>query len=59
MLPLLGILQIVNLGDIIVETNTTKVIILQIAAITTTMTISHKKEGIIFVEKKVVTLISI
>ena len=58
-LPILSTLQIVNLGGIIVETNTIKAIILIIAMIITIIAISHKEKSIIFVEKKVVVLIKI
>ena len=59
MLPILSILQIVDLGDMIAETNTTRATILTIAKITTIMTLSHGEESVMFIEKRAVALISI
>lgn len=58
-LPILSILQIVGLGDMIVEINITRVTILIITMTINTIAISYGEESIIFVVKKVVTLISI
>ena len=59
MLLIFSTLWIINLGSMIVETNTTRVRIFIIAITTTSMTINHRKKNDIFREKKIVTLISI
>ena len=59
MVPILSTLQIVNLSKIIAIISTTRVTILTIAIITTTMAVSHEKKSIMFVAKKVVVLLNI
>lgn len=58
-LPIFSTLRIVNLGDIIIEINIIKVVILTIIIITLTIAINHEEESIIFVAEKVSTLASI
>lgn len=58
-LPLFNILQIVDLGKIIVVINTIRATILTIAIIAIIMAINYREKSIMFVVKKVVTLISI
>ena len=58
MLPILSILQIVDLGGTIVVINTTRVTILILAIIKKTMVVNHKEKSVIFLAKKVVTLIN-
>ena len=58
-LLILSILQIINLGGIIVEINTTRATILMIATTITTMAVSHREKSVIFIEKNVVALINI
>ena len=52
-------LRIVNLGNIIVKINIIRAIILTITTTKITMAISHGKESVMFVVKKVVALINI
>ena len=47
------------MDDIIAETNTTKAIILIIAITITTIAVSHREKSVMFIEKKVIALISI
>ena len=56
--PIFNILQIVNLVNIITIINIIKIIIFTIAT-TTIIAVSYRKKSIIFVAKKVITLISI
>lgn len=58
-MPIFNTLQIVNLGKIIAVINITRATILTIALIIIIIVVSHKKKSVIFVAKKVVTLISI
>ena len=59
MLLIFNILWIINLGNIIAKINIIRTIILKIAITITILAISLKKENVIFVAKKVVTLTSI
>ena len=59
MLPILSTLQIFNLGGIIAETNTIRTTILTITTTLATMVVSHEEKSVMFVEKKIVALISI
>lgn len=59
MLPIFITLQILDFGDIIVEINTIRVIIFTITTIITIMTVNHRSESVIFVVKKIITLITI
>ena len=55
MLSKFNILQIVNLGEIIMVINRTRAIILTLTKITTLMTMAHGKKSVMLVAKKVVT----
>lgn len=59
MLSILNTLLIIDLGNMIAEINTIRATILTIATTIIIMVVSHRKKSIMFVEKKVVTLISI
>lgn len=59
MVSIFSTLQIVNFGEMIMAINTTRAKTLIIAIITITIAVSHRKESVIFVVKKVVILISI
>lgn len=59
MLPVCNILRIINLGKMIAIINTTRSTIFIIATIIKTIAASYREKNIIFVAKKVVTLISI
>lgn len=58
-MPIFITLQIVNLSRKIAVINKTKATILIIATIKTTIAASHGKKRVIFLAKKIVTLISI
>lgn len=59
MLPIFSFLQIVNLGKMIREINIIKAIIFTIIIITIMIAVSHRKESVTFVVKKVITLTNI
>lgn len=59
MLSIFNILQVIDLGKIIMMINTIKTIILIITTIIIKIAINYKKKRIIFVIKKVVISISI
>lgn len=58
-LPLFSTLLISNLAGMILVIKTIRATTLKIAIIITTMAVSYKKKSIIFVAKKVITLINI
>ena len=59
MLLILSTLRIVDLGDMIAEINTIKVILLTITTTITIMAVSHGEERVMFMKKRVVALVSI
>lgn len=58
-MPIFSIIWIVDLGNMIAVINRTKVTILIIVTIIITIAVNYKKEGVMFVAKKIIALINI